>query len=149
MGAVQCSGNDITVPLKSCTLPQLGEAVFLGGMGEVRRAIFSPGRVTLGVKAIPLCPAKNCSWQEHTILTRFRSGHFQTLTFSDGNKVFPTCLRCSVSQASPEHILDCLGLSKQDLYEDPLMVLDFLRVNEIRLGLAWLDMEMSNNNNII
>ncbi|GFX38512.1 RNase H domain-containing protein [Trichonephila clavipes] len=38
---------------------------------------------------------------------------------------------CSACQASPEHILDCLGPSKQDLYEDPLMVLDFLRVNEI------------------
>ncbi|GFS90097.1 RNase H domain-containing protein [Trichonephila clavipes] len=49
----------------------------------------------------------------------------------DGNKVFPTCVRCSACQASPEHILDYLGLSKQDLYEDPLMVLDFLRVNEI------------------
>ncbi|GFU88619.1 uncharacterized protein TNCV_4442961 [Trichonephila clavipes] len=42
-----------------------------------------------------------------------------------------TCVRCSASQASPEHILDCPGLSNQDLYEDPLMVLDFLRVNEI------------------
>ncbi|GFW35217.1 hypothetical protein TNCV_1695321 [Trichonephila clavipes] len=40
-------------------------------------------------------------------------------------------VRCSACQVSPEHILDCLGLSKQDLDEDPLMVLDFLRVNEI------------------
>ncbi|GFX69942.1 RNase H domain-containing protein [Trichonephila clavipes] len=39
--------------------------------------------------------------------------------------------RCSACQASPEHILDCLELSKQDIYEDPLMTLDFLRVNEI------------------
>ncbi|GFY01375.1 uncharacterized protein TNCV_4516391 [Trichonephila clavipes] len=49
----------------------------------------------------------------------------------DGNKVFPTCVRCSACQASPEHILDCLGLSKEDFYEDPQMVLDFLRVNEV------------------
>ncbi|GFU93289.1 RNase H domain-containing protein [Trichonephila clavipes] len=40
-------------------------------------------------------------------------------------KFFPTCVRCSACQESPEHILDCLGLSKQDLYEDPLMVMDF------------------------
>ncbi|GFX00811.1 RNase H domain-containing protein [Trichonephila clavipes] len=49
----------------------------------------------------------------------------------NGNKAFSTCVRCSACQASPENILDCLGLSKQDLYEDPLMVLDFLRVNGI------------------
>ncbi|GFV57815.1 uncharacterized protein TNCV_3071941 [Trichonephila clavipes] len=72
-----------------------------------------------------------CSRQEQIILTRFWSGDLRTLTFRDGNKVFPTCVRCSACQASPEHILDCQGLSKQDLYEDPLMVLDFLRVNEI------------------
>ncbi|GFU52247.1 RNase H domain-containing protein [Trichonephila clavipes] len=71
------------------------------------------------------------SRKEQTILTRFRSGHLRTLTFRDGNKVFPTCIMCSACQASPEHILDCLGLSKQDLYEDPLIVLDFLRVNGI------------------
>ncbi|GFS60444.1 hypothetical protein TNCV_946991 [Trichonephila clavipes] len=32
-----------------------------------------------------------CSRQEQTILTRFRSGHLRTLTLKDGNKVFPTC----------------------------------------------------------
>ncbi|GFW12059.1 RNase H domain-containing protein [Trichonephila clavipes] len=36
-----------------------------------------------------------CSRQEQTILTGFRSGHLQTLTFKDGNKVFPACVRCS------------------------------------------------------
>ncbi|GFX30110.1 RNase H domain-containing protein [Trichonephila clavipes] len=36
-----------------------------------------------------------CSRQEQTILTRFRSGHLRTLTFSYGNKVFPYCVRCS------------------------------------------------------
>ncbi|GFV58906.1 RNase H domain-containing protein [Trichonephila clavipes] len=62
------------------------------------------------------------SRQEQIILTRFRSCHLRTLTFKDGNKVFPTCVRCSACQASPEHILDCLRLSKKDLYEDPLIV---------------------------
>ncbi|GFX98388.1 RNase H domain-containing protein [Trichonephila clavipes] len=72
-----------------------------------------------------------CSRQEQTILIRFRSGHLQILTLRDGNKVFPTCVRCSACQASPGHILDCLGLPKQDLYENSLMVLNFLKVNEI------------------
>ncbi|GFT15744.1 RNase H domain-containing protein [Trichonephila clavipes] len=66
-----------------------------------------------------------CSREEQTILTRFRSDHLQILTFRDGTKVFPTFVRCSACQASPEHILDCLVLSKQDLYENPLIVLDF------------------------
>ncbi|GFV69437.1 RNase H domain-containing protein [Trichonephila clavipes] len=72
-----------------------------------------------------------CSRKEQNILTRFWCGHLRTLTFRDCNKVFPTCVRCSVYQASPEQILDCLGFSKQDLYEDPLILLDFLRVNGI------------------
>ncbi|GFW17783.1 RNase H domain-containing protein [Trichonephila clavipes] len=76
-------------------------------------------------------PFLQCSRKEQTIPTHFQSGHLRTLTFRDSNKVFPTCVRCSASQASPEHILDCLGLSKQDLYEDLLIVLDFLRVNGI------------------
>ncbi|GFS89239.1 RNase H domain-containing protein [Trichonephila clavipes] len=73
-----------------------------------------------------------CSRNEQNILTRFRSGNLRTLTFRDDNKVFSTCVRCSACQSSPELILDCLALSKQDLYEDPLIVLDFLRVNGIR-----------------
>ncbi|GFW53645.1 uncharacterized protein TNCV_4815461 [Trichonephila clavipes] len=72
-----------------------------------------------------------CSRQEQIILTRFWSGHLQTLTFKDENKVLPTCVWCSACQASPEHILDCLGLTKHDLYEGLIMVLEFLRVNEI------------------
>ncbi|GFU59862.1 uncharacterized protein TNCV_4726291 [Trichonephila clavipes] len=38
---------------------------------------------------------------------------------------------CSACQASPEHILDCLVLTKQDLYEDPLMVFVEWAQNEI------------------
>ncbi|GFY20356.1 hypothetical protein TNCV_209881 [Trichonephila clavipes] len=33
--------------------------------------------------------------RKKTILTRFQSGHLRTLTFKDGNKVLPTCVRCS------------------------------------------------------
>ncbi|GFV52922.1 hypothetical protein TNCV_2875901 [Trichonephila clavipes] len=63
-------------------------------------------------------------------------------------KVFPICTRCSAYQASPEHILDCLGLSKQDLYEDPLIVLGLFESEwDHGLDLAWLDMEIRNNNN--
>ncbi|GFX93885.1 gag-pol [Trichonephila clavipes] len=49
-----------------------------------------------------------CSRQEQTILTRFRSGHLRTLTFKDGNTVFPICVRCSACKASPAYILVCV-----------------------------------------
>ncbi|GFU22087.1 dynein heavy chain 11, axonemal [Trichonephila clavipes] len=72
------------------------------------------------------------STQEHPLATSrqtagtlIRSDNLPTLTFKDVSKVFPTCVRCSAFQAPPKHILDCLGLSKQDIYQDPLMVLDF------------------------
>ncbi|GFU93230.1 hypothetical protein TNCV_4217561 [Trichonephila clavipes] len=32
-------------------------------------------------------------------------------------------------QASPGHILSFMGLTRQDLVQDPLLVLDFFRVN--------------------
>ncbi|GFV83069.1 uncharacterized protein TNCV_2801951 [Trichonephila clavipes] len=70
------------------------------------------------------------AWRQ-TIVTRFRSGHLRTLTSKNGSKALPICIRCSACQASSEHILNCLGFTKQDLYEYPLMVLDFLRVSEI------------------
>ncbi|GFX56354.1 uncharacterized protein TNCV_2242861 [Trichonephila clavipes] len=73
----------------------------------------------------------NAAGREQTILTRFRSDHLRTLTFRDGNKVFPTWVRSSVCQASQEHIPECLGLSKQDFYGDHLTALDFLRENKI------------------
>ncbi|GFV61258.1 uncharacterized protein TNCV_891051 [Trichonephila clavipes] len=72
-----------------------------------------------------------CNRKEQITLTRFWSGHLRSLTSRDGNKVFPNCVRCSASQASPEYIFDCLGTLKQDLYEDTLIVLDYLKVNEI------------------
>ncbi|GFX38523.1 RNase H domain-containing protein [Trichonephila clavipes] len=69
--------------------------------------------------------------KQSTVPPAYHCDYIRTLTFKDGNKVLPTCVKCSACQASPEHILDCLGLTKQDRYEDPLMVLDFLIVSEI------------------
>ncbi|GFT99594.1 gag-pol [Trichonephila clavipes] len=65
-----------------------------------------------------------------------------TLTYSElhstdiNNKqptVTPTHHCVLLAWHHPEYIVDCLGLSEQDLYEDPLKVLDldFLRVNDI------------------
>ena len=69
--------------------------------------------------------------QEQTTLARFRSGHLQTMKFTEGTRSFKICTHCSIEQASPDHILSCLGLSKQDLDNDPVLVLDFLRVYDV------------------
>ncbi|GFX17912.1 RNase H domain-containing protein [Trichonephila clavipes] len=53
------------------------------------------------------------------------------MKFSEGSKSFEMCTNCSSKPASPSHILECLGLTKQDLADDPLLVLDFLRLYEV------------------
>lgn len=75
--------------------------------------------------------AQGFNRQEQTTLARFRSGHLQTLKFIEGSRSFENCTHCSNEQASPDHILACLGLSKQDLADDPVLVLDFLRVYDV------------------
>ncbi|GFS76591.1 RNase H domain-containing protein [Trichonephila clavipes] len=73
--------------------------------------------------------ARGSSRRDQTALTRFLSGHLMSLTFVDDIKYFKICTKCSSAQASPGHILSCLGLTRQDLVQDPLLVLDFFRVN--------------------
>ncbi|GFV09456.1 RNase H domain-containing protein [Trichonephila clavipes] len=59
-----------------------------------------------------------------------------TLTFSEHQsrikseilkewKIFALCTK--TQQTSPDHILDCLGLSREGLFSSPLLVFDFLR----------------------
>ncbi|GFS63000.1 RNase H domain-containing protein [Trichonephila clavipes] len=59
------------------------------------------------------------------LLARFRSAHLKTMKFSEACKSFKMCTSCSSEPASPAHILECLGLTKQDLADDPMLVLDF------------------------
>ncbi|GFX17813.1 RNase H domain-containing protein [Trichonephila clavipes] len=66
-----------------------------------------------------------------TAISRLDSGHMKILSFFEGRKTFKFCSKCKVQQASAEHILDCLGLSREDLYDSPLLAIDFLRVNNL------------------
>ncbi|GFU28270.1 RNase H domain-containing protein [Trichonephila clavipes] len=61
--------------------------------------------------------------QDQTLLGHFRSGHIKSMKFSEGRKSFEMC--------TPAHILECLGLTKLDLDDVPLQVLDFLKVYDI------------------
>ncbi|GFW48709.1 RNase H domain-containing protein [Trichonephila clavipes] len=63
--------------------------------------------------------------------THFRSGHIKTMKFSELRKSFEMCMNCSSEQATPAHILERLGLTKQDLCDVPLLVLDFQKVYDV------------------
>ncbi|GFT04440.1 hypothetical protein TNCV_1929601 [Trichonephila clavipes] len=41
---------------------------------------------------------------------------------------YAVSMNCSSELATPAHILECLGLTKQDLADVSLLVLDFLKV---------------------
>ncbi|GFY12932.1 RNase H domain-containing protein [Trichonephila clavipes] len=57
--------------------------------------------------------------------SRFLSGHTRALRLSNGQKTFPECHWCSSGEASPNHILLCLGFKKDEVLCDPLLFLDF------------------------
>ncbi|GFV63598.1 uncharacterized protein TNCV_625931 [Trichonephila clavipes] len=69
--------------------------------------------------------------QDQTLLARFRSGHIKSMKFSEECKSFEMCTNCSSEPATPAHILECLGLTKQNLADVPLLVLDFLKVYDV------------------
>ncbi|GBM57189.1 hypothetical protein AVEN_197661-1 [Araneus ventricosus] len=70
-----------------------------------------------------------CDRQSSTCLSRLASGHLKCLIYSEGNKIYPLCPKCQQHQASPKHILDCLGLDREEIYSSPLLVIDFIKVN--------------------
>ncbi|GFY30147.1 uncharacterized protein TNCV_3090551 [Trichonephila clavipes] len=69
--------------------------------------------------------------QDQTLLAHFRSGYIKTMKFSEGCKSFQMCTNCSSEPATPAHILECLGFTKQDLADNPLLVLDFLKMYDV------------------
>ncbi|GBM62928.1 hypothetical protein AVEN_22334-1 [Araneus ventricosus] len=77
------------------------------------------------------CLSIDCNRRDQTTLTGFLSGHIRSLTFSDNSKCFEICPKCTSEQATPDHILACLWLSKQDLVSNPLLTLDLFRVHRL------------------
>ncbi|GFV90542.1 putative RNA-directed DNA polymerase from transposon BS [Trichonephila clavipes] len=61
----------------------------------------------------------NCDRASKTAISRLASGHTKSLSFFEGRKTFKFCSKCKVQQASAEHILDCLGLSREDVRLSP------------------------------
>ncbi|UYV81183.1 hypothetical protein LAZ67_20000247 [Cordylochernes scorpioides] len=69
--------------------------------------------------------------QHQTTLTRFRTGHLKPLKIEINNKIYPTCPKCSLAPAAPEHILACIRCTKQDLWERPLLIIKQLEEHEL------------------
>ncbi|UYV81132.1 hypothetical protein LAZ67_20000127 [Cordylochernes scorpioides] len=65
--------------------------------------------------------------QHQTTLTRFRTDHLKPLKIENNNKIYPTCPKCSLAPAAPEHILACIRCTKQDLWERPLLIIKQLK----------------------
>ncbi|GBL92330.1 hypothetical protein AVEN_35863-1 [Araneus ventricosus] len=83
------------------------------------------------LNSLQRCTFINIKQKQNYTLTRFLSGHIKSLTFSDNSKCFEICPKCTAEQATPDHILSCLGLSKQYLVPNPLLTLDFFRVYKL------------------
>ena len=71
------------------------------------------------------------SRKEQTVLSRLKSGHLKPLEFRNGSKVYPVCSKCNSHQASPEHILQCLKLNRDCLYQMPTTVLKRLEESHL------------------
>ncbi|GBN83276.1 hypothetical protein AVEN_254658-1 [Araneus ventricosus] len=61
-----------------------------------------------------------------TTTTRFISEHTRTLSYAQGQNVFPVCLKCKTHQSTPDHLLSCMEMEKRNLFESPALVRDFL-----------------------
>ncbi|GFU67305.1 hypothetical protein TNCV_3556311 [Trichonephila clavipes] len=61
-------------------------------------------------------------WATAAPAARFRIGHLKSKKFFKESKSFEICTNGSSEPTSPADILECLGLTKQDLADDPWLV---------------------------
>ncbi|GFS47190.1 RNase H domain-containing protein [Trichonephila clavipes] len=56
----------------------------------------------------------NGSRSYQTAFSRFSTGHLRCMNFKGGKRSFPICPKCNISQFSPQHIIQCLGFSREE-----------------------------------
>ncbi|GFV59604.1 uncharacterized protein TNCV_228451 [Trichonephila clavipes] len=78
-----------------------------------------------------LALALKCDRCSQTTLSRLAIGHIKCLSFSANKKIFSIHARCQYQQDSPEYIMRCMDLKSKDIYTDALLVLEFLRGNDL------------------
>lgn len=79
-------------------------------------------------------------------LLRIVSGHKLSVSLSERYEIFATFTKCQDYQASAEHTLGCLGHSREDIYSNPFLLLDILRVFETLSHFVTLGKKSNNNN---
>ncbi|UYV72708.1 hypothetical protein LAZ67_10000380 [Cordylochernes scorpioides] len=70
--------------------------------------------------------------RESTQLTRWKSGHLRPLVYKEGAKSFPMCTRCKTEEATPQHLLNCIGKDKRSLYREPRRVLELFYEHDLQ-----------------
>ncbi|UYV84791.1 hypothetical protein LAZ67_X003521 [Cordylochernes scorpioides] len=70
--------------------------------------------------------------RESTQLARWKSGHLRPLVYKEGAKSFPMCTRCKTEEATPQHLLNCIGKDKRSLYREPRRVLELLYEHDLQ-----------------
>ncbi|GBL63556.1 hypothetical protein AVEN_209724-1 [Araneus ventricosus] len=69
--------------------------------------------------------------KDQSTLGSLTSGHLKTLRFSRSDKKFNICTKCSVIEATPQHLLDCVALVYDDLVKRPDFVLEVMKSNDL------------------
>ncbi|GBM35996.1 hypothetical protein AVEN_78092-1 [Araneus ventricosus] len=65
---------------------------------------------------------------DQTALARLTSGHLKNPL---GGKKLNICTKCNMIEATPQHLLDCVGLVYDDLLKRPDFVLEVMRANDL------------------
>ncbi|GFV15386.1 putative RNA-directed DNA polymerase from transposon BS [Trichonephila clavipes] len=60
-----------------------------------------------------------CGRGSQTAISRLKSDHIKSLFLCGGRNTFALCTKCKTQQASPDPILNCLGLSREDIFPLP------------------------------
>ncbi|UYV62068.1 hypothetical protein LAZ67_1007717 [Cordylochernes scorpioides] len=69
--------------------------------------------------------------EQHSLISRLKSGHLRTMTFQNGCRVFPLCTKCNSQPATPRHIIDCIDSSIDELYSSPADTIKNLKLYKL------------------
>ncbi|GBM92847.1 hypothetical protein AVEN_72430-1 [Araneus ventricosus] len=69
--------------------------------------------------------------KDQTTLARLSSAHLKTLRFSRGDKKFNICTKCNMTEATPQHLLDCVALVYDEMLKRPDFVLEVMKANDL------------------
>ncbi|GBN75109.1 hypothetical protein AVEN_114329-1 [Araneus ventricosus] len=69
--------------------------------------------------------------KDRTYLARLSSGHLKTLRFFRVDKKFNICTKCNMTEATPQHLLDCVALVYDDLLKRSDFMLEVMKGNDL------------------